>query len=120
MSDNYEKDMALTLYEALQIIKSIDENKLEISSYEKTRQFIKKEKISIDLVIEFLKSFEETNYIMGPVPDDKPSPNRNKPVWVFKKHWRGILVYTKIKIIISKRKVFLLSLHEDEEETIHA
>ncbi len=114
MSDNYEKDMALTLKEALKIITSVEEDKIEISLYEKTLSFIDKHHLEKDDVIVIIRSLNESNYIKGPLPDNKPSQSRNKPVWIFKKNWLGIIIYIKIKIFISKRKVLVVSLHEDE------
>lgn len=120
MSDNYEKDMALTLQELLELISHLDVSKLEVSSYEKTIAFIETNKISKEKLVDFVKSLDESNYVMGPVPDNKPSPSRNKPVWVFKKYWDGKRVYIKIKMFITVHRVLLLSLHEDEEDIVHA
>lgn len=115
MSDNYEKDMALTLQEALSIINSVEENKIEISKgHEKTIAFMGSIFASTTEMVNFIKTIEECDYISGPIPDDKPSERRNKPVWIFKKHLFGISVYIKIKIFITNRKVYVLSLHEDE------
>lgn len=116
MSDNYEKDMALTLQEALSIINSVEENKIEISTYEKTVSFIFQYRLKKEEIIEIIRSLNETHYIRGPIPDDKPSERRNKPVWLFKKNWDGIILYIKIKIFITNRKVLIVSIHEDETE----
>ena len=120
MSDNYEKDMALTLQELFELISYLDVTKLEVSSYEKTIAFIENNKISKEKLVELVKSLDESNYVMGPVPDNKPSPSRNKPVWVFKKKWFGKRLYIKIKMFITNHRVLLLSLHEDEEDIVHA
>ena len=114
MSDNYEKDMALSLKDGLEIIKSINENKLEISPYEKTISFLDHYKLRREDVLIIIRSLDENDYIKGPIPDDKPNAKRNKPVWIFKKKWEGIILYIKIKIFITNRKTLIVSLHEDE------
>ena len=117
MSDNYEKDMALTLKEALSIINSVEEEKIEISTgHEKTIAFMNSIFTSTVEMVNFIKTIEECDYVSGPIPDDKPSQRRNKPVWIFKKYFSGIRVYIKIKIFITNRKVYVLSLHEDERK----
>jgi len=116
MSDNYEKDMALTLQEALSIINSVEESKIEISTYEKTISFILQYQLKKEEVVEIIRSLNEKHYIRGPIPDNKTSERRNKPVWIFKKNWDGIILYIKIKIFITNRKVLIVSIHEDETE----
>ena len=115
MSDNYEKDMALTLEEAITIIKSVSDDKVEISKgHEKTCAFIDKNISLTETLIDLIKSIEKEDYIGGPIPDDKPSERRKKPVWIFKKSWKEMILYIKVKIFITNRKVYVLSLHEDE------
>lgn len=115
MSDNYERDMALTLDEVLSIVSTIDENKVEMSSgHEKTEEFIIQNNISPNEVIIIVKSINANNFVKGPVPDDKQSWRRNKPVWIFKKDYQGLKLYIKLKVFITNHKVLIVSLHEDE------
>lgn len=115
MSDNYEKDMALTLKEVLDITSTVTPEKIEISrTHEKTISFLDENIIHEDDVLEIISQLNIANYIKGPEPDDKPSPKRNKPVWIFKRYWENIVLYIKLKIFITNRKVYIVSLHEDE------
>ena len=121
MSDNYEKDMALTLEEALEIVKSLHEYRLEISrGHEKTELFILNTDLEKEDIVKIIKSLNSEDYVKGPIPDDKPNLNRHKPVWIFKKNWQEIRLYIKIKIFITTKKIYLLSIHEDEEDNSNA
>ena len=116
MNDNYELDMSLTLEEAIAIIKNVNPTKIEISiGHYKTVQFIEKNSLTVDDIMVIIKSLDSSNYIKGPIPDNKPNEKRNKPVWIFKRNWNSKKLYIKIKIFITKNKVFVLSIHEDEE-----
>ena len=117
MSGNYEKDMALSLSEALLIINSVKDEKVEVSkTHEKTNEFRSNHSQIKNDLVNLIRSIDENDYISGPIPDDKPNENRNKPVWIFKKEWEGLKLYIKIKIFITIRKVYVLSLHEDERK----
>ena len=116
MADNLDRDMKLSLDEAIAVINQISvPNKFEISpNHEKTQAFILDNGLITTDILEIVKSLCKDDYIKGPIPDDKPSLNRNKPVWIFKKEWDDMYLYIKVKIFLSNKKVYVVSIHEDE------
>ena len=115
MSDNYERDMALSLVEAIFIINDLTEEKLEMSNgHEKTEQFIIENELSLREIAATIKSISADDYIKGPIPDDKENWRRKKPVWIFKKTYEGLTLYIKLKIFINNKHVYVVSMHEDE------
>ena len=115
MGDNFERDMSLTLFEVLEVVHKLDPDHLEIATnHEKTALFLMNHILGDEDVIKILCDLNENNYVKGPVPDDKQSPKRNKPVWIFKANWQGLIIYIKFKIFITKNKIYVISFHEDE------
>ena len=115
MSDNHERDMALSLAEAIFIISGLTEEKLEMSNgHEKTEHFIIENELSSSEIIAIIKSISADDYIKGPIPDNKENWRRKKPVWIFKKTYEGLKLYIKLKIFINNKHVYVVSMHEDE------
>lgn len=103
----------LSLKQLLTLLKSTDENNIQIVQRLKNLDFIEKYQFTEAFLKKQIKSLNQNDYYDGPLPD--LNHNRQHPVWIFKKYVQSIYCYIKIKVINHGRFVIVISFHENEE-----
>ena len=107
----------IPLSEVIRICKTIKNDNIEIAKdpiqRPKTCAFIEKYELLDEDIKDIIHNLSIGDYHSGPVEDD--NANYKRPLWIFIKYVDNIHleVYIKIKIINNKRKVFVLSIHEE-------
>ncbi|MDD2493493.1 MAG: hypothetical protein WC108_08470 [Bacteroidales bacterium] len=107
VDDNITKEVVVT------VCHHIREENVEIIRRDKNEEFLNKYEYTRWDVQKVLNNLKIADYRAGPEKDRKE--NLKHPVWIFSKHLDGIKVdiYIKIKVINRKRKIIVLSFHEE-------
>jgi hypothetical protein len=103
----------LTIDDVIRIVQNSDNDHIEVIGRLKNELFIIENNITLPKAFDFIRTLTKSDLYAGPLNDD--NPNREYPVWIFKKEGFGCLCYIKLKIINKETKVIVISLHKDEE-----
>ena len=103
---------ALTINDVIDIIKSCDDEHIQILPRDKNEDFMFANNITQTDAKEFIRTLTDEDLTDGPVEDK--TPDRKYPLWIFKKNGFNKLCYIKVKIINKGRVTIVVSFHEDE------
>lgn len=103
---------ALSINDVIEIIKSCDDEHIQILPRDKNEDFMFANNITQTDAKEFIRNLTDKDLTDGPVIDK--NPNREHPLWIFKKNGFNKLCYIKVKIINKGRVTIVVSFHEDE------
>ena len=104
---------ALSIDEVINIIKSCDDEHIQILPRDKNESFMFANNITQTDAKDFIRKLTENDLTDGPVQDR--DPNRKYPLWIFKKNGFNYLCYIKVKIINKGKVTIVVSFHEDEK-----
>lgn len=103
---------ALTIDDVIDILKKCDDEHIQILPRDKNEDFMFANNITQTDAKQFIRGLTGRDLKNGPVPDR--NPDRDYPLWIFKKSGFNNICYIKLKIINKGRVTIVVSFHEDE------
>lgn len=92
----------------------VNQNRFTIISRSKNQ--VAQQMLSMNQIKQILDDLAITNYVSGPEPD---RDRKNGEVWIFGYIFKDSEFYIKLKIVIEKESVIILSFHEAEFPLIY-
>ena len=112
-----ETEDRLSVQEVVNLCNTINDDNIEINldpiERPKNVEFVANYGLTSDDLKDIVHGISVNDYVKGPVLDNNPIYKR--PVWIFIEYVNNIRVevYLKIKITNHKKKVYVLSIHEE-------